>query len=155
VNIMSAEYVNTSLQMFGGSISAHLEKAVQDILSGKKEQLTIAFWELHLAIEKAIKLFLKQNNMECPKTHNLIRLREISSTKIDTDELSLSFSICPTEKEAIKYRYGEIQNIYADDAYMLYKEALKIVAFYTKALYRKITMDNARFLLKSPPWQIK
>lgn len=155
INIMSAEYVNASLQMLGGSISAHFEKSVQDILSGKREQLTVSFWEMHLAIEKAIKLFLKQNKLACPKTHDLIRLREISNQKIETDELNYSFSICPTEKDSIKYRYGEMQDVSVEKAYILYKEALKIVAFYTKALYRKITMENARFLLQLPPWQKK
>lgn len=154
VNLMTAEYY-TSLQMLGGSISAHLEKAVQDILSGKREQMSVAFWEIHLAIEKTIKLFLRQKDHTPPNIHDLIELRKIAESQVRSTELDTSFAKCPNVKEAIKYRYGENDDVSAKTAIEFYYAALRIVSFYTKGLNRKYAMNNARFLLKAPPWKEK
>jgi HEPN domain-containing protein len=152
VNLMTAEYSASSLQMLGGSITAHLEKAVQDILSGKLEQISVAYWEIHLAIEKTIKLFLRQKGHTPPNTHNLIELRGIAENDLSSTELDDSFSKCPKAKEAIGYRYGENQDVSSENAIEFYYASLRIISFYTKALHRDIVMNNARILIKIPPW---
>lgn len=155
VNLMTAEYPTSSLQMLGGGISAHLKKAVQDILSGKPEQISVAFWEIHLAIEKAIKVFLRQKGQNPPNIHDLSRLREMANIVVGSTELDNLFDICPSDKEAIKYRYGESSDISTEKAIQFYFNSLRIIVFYTKELHRKYVMNNARFLIKSPPWQKK
>ncbi len=152
VNLMTAEYPDSTLQMLAGGIAAHLKKAVQDILSGKPEQISVAFWEIHLAVEKAIKVFLKQKGGNPPNIHDLAKLRELADSFVDSTELNDSFNHCPSDKEAIKYRYGESENISTEEAIQFYFNSLRIVTFYTKVLHRKYIMNNARFLIKSPPW---
>jgi HEPN domain-containing protein len=150
---MTAEYSASSLGMLGGSISAHFEKAVQDILSNKPEQMSVAFWEIHLAIEKAMKLFLRQKGHKPPSIHDLFELRKRAGSEVDSTELDTSFAKCPKPKEAIKYRYGENDEVSADNAIEFYYTAIRIVSFYTKAMHRKFVMNNARFLIKAPPWK--
>ncbi len=129
VNLMTAEYPLYSLQMLGGGITAHLKKAVIDILTGKPEQISIAFWEIHLAIEKSIKLLLKQTGESPPNTHNLNKLRKMADSIADSSELRDSFEQCPSDKEAIKYRYGENDNVSAEKVIQFYNNSLRIVAF--------------------------
>lgn len=153
INLMTAEYPASSLEMLGGSISSHFEKAAQDILSGKPEQISVAFWEMHLAIEKAIKLFLKQKGRNPPNTHDIVELREMANLEVCSTVLDDSFRKCPNDKKAIKYRYGENGDVTTGRAIEFYHSSLRIVSFYTKALHRKYVMENARFLIKSPPWR--
>ncbi len=153
VNLMTAEYPTSSLQMLGGGIPAHLKKAAQDILTGKPEQISVSFWEIHLAIEKAIKVFLKQKDQNPPNIHDLPKLRGMADLIVDSTGLNSCFDQCPSDKEAIKYRYGESDNISTEKAIQFYFNSLRIIVFYTKELRRKYVMNNARFLIKSPPWQ--
>ena len=153
VNLMTAEYPSSSLQMLAGGITAHLKKAVQDILSGKPEQISVAYWEIHLAIEKTVKVFLKQKGQNPPNIHDLAKLREMADLIINSTELNDCFEQCPSDKEAIKYRYGESDKVSSETAIQFYFNSLRIIVFYTKELHRKYIMNNARFLIKSPPWQ--
>lgn len=151
-SLSTADYPAPSSQMLGGSIAAHVETAVQGILSGKREQVSVGLWELHLAMEKALKLFLSQKSGTPPKTHDLGQLRKLAEPHAESTILDSSFRDCPTATEAISYRYGENKSVSVEAAIQTYYASLRIVRFYASALDKTIIMNNARFLLQKPPW---
>jgi len=155
-DIRNSDFVENDEKMLGTSVISHLEKASTDILSQKKEQLSIGFWELHLAIEKIIKAYLIQKGEAPPKTHDLLQLRELADRIIESNELDKPFLLCPSADDAIKYRYGENESINVNELLDFYNATLEIVAFYSgKIGRRKLVMNNAKFLIQSPPWSNK
>ena len=153
LKIMSAEFASEPLRLLASSIPAHLDKAVDDILSDRKGQISIAFWEMHLAIEKVMKLFLRQKNLIPINTHNFDKLRNSIEPQSLSNKLEKLFSLCPGEKDAIKYRYGEIQEVNTKEAIAYFHTALEIITLYVSHLETKVTMNNFRVLLKLPPWK--
>jgi len=134
-------------------ISSHLHNAAKDILSSEREGVTTAYWELHLAVEKTIKVFLTQHGSQNPhhhKLHNLFnQARNEYGLQINNDKLNKM----PSSKEAISYRYGEQSGTTNEYAISVYKEVLDIVRDTTQSLKRKYTMANASFLIQRPPWE--
>ncbi len=152
-NLFTADITDIDLGILGKSISTHLSIAVTNIISLKPENISLAFWEMHMANEKAIKLYLKQRGVATPNTHNLTILRRIAEENEapqDTDDL---FSKLPSEGEAIRFRYGEEENINLERVVEVYDTSLKLIEIYTGVLKRRIVMKNASLYLKTPPWK--
>jgi hypothetical protein len=152
VNLMSAS-LDKELHKISGSIHAHIEKAVRDITSLKVARISTSFWEIHLAIEKAIKLIILQNGHDHKSSHNLCKLCKIANNikgvNIDCDILSKF----PSDNEAIKQRYGEGKSFTIQEAVNNYINANRTIAKLTELLKRKLIMNNARFLIAIPPWE--
>lgn len=150
--ISTADCAQPAQKMLGGSVAGHIDSAVQYILSGKPEQVSVGFWEMNLSIEKLMKLFLSQKGTVPPKTHNLTALRKLADQFSASAVLESDFRTLPSGSEAISYRYGEATNVTVSKAIDTYFSVLRIAAFYSAALDRRIIMNNARFLLQKPPW---
>ena len=74
INIMSASDLDIETTDMVQGIWSHFEKAVTDILSFRGQQASIGCWELHLAIEKTLKVFLKQMDRKKHLGHDLNKL---------------------------------------------------------------------------------
>jgi len=131
------------------SIMRHIEKGIDDILTLKPES-SVACWEFHLAIEKVFKVFIKQKTGKKIHGHNLNILNKEASKLGKKIDLKLLAKL-PSDKEAIKHRYLEMQ-LSIDDLLSLYLLTLEIVNDISKDLDRKYSLYNAKILIKKPGW---
>lgn len=151
-NLMTASIEDSAVQRSRSSVRFHLEKAAEDCVSNKPERLSMAMWEIHLAVEKTIKLLLAANKIDFPPTHELKELRKLSYQAFDSSGLDQQFTVCPKAKAAISYRYCESDPPSAADVEAYYRAALAIIDEFSYALPHEIRARNARFELKMPPW---
>lgn len=152
VNLMSAS-LEQALHKISHTIPAHLEKAVHDILSLDGGRISTSYWEIHLAIEKALKLIILQNKRNHQNKHNLDKLCKIAN---NIKGVTLDCNIVskfPSDKKAIQQRYGEGSSYTIQEAIDNYISACAVIASLTKVLKRKLIMNNARFLIAIPPWE--
>ena len=78
-------------------------------------------------------------------------MNKLSGEIVNIDDINEFIS----SKNAIKYRYGEIEDPTINQAMKYYLDALNISTELTSSLKREIVFDNASFKLKRPPWTIK
>ena len=152
VNLMTAEMKDEQIRGMARGIKSHLINAARDILQLDTNGVTYAYWELHLAVEKSIKVFLIQHGTTNPRNHDLLQLFELAEKEHGLEVNKESIGALPTGKEAIQYRYAELPGTTTDYAVRIYNAVLDLVTTTTHALQRKITMDNASFLIQRPPW---
>jgi hypothetical protein len=131
-------------------IWSHFEKGILDILTLKTERSSIACWEIHLAIEKSLKVLIYSKSgkkMHGHKLDTLIKFLEKYENGIDSSKLSN----LPSDKDAIKLRYAEIIRE-PIDAFHYYLIALEFVGDIVSRLEHKLSITNASFTLKKAPW---
>ncbi|MGP9765452.1 hypothetical protein ACT3UM_06955 [Halomonas sp. AOP13-D3-9] len=150
LNINSAHGLDKNAANMAQGIWGHIEKSITDILSFKSSQASIGCWELHLAIEKTLKVYLKQALGVRRTGHDLIKL----SNEVNNHDESLDFSVIqslPSDKDAINMRYAElVKNVNAAVDY--YKKALRLIEEVTSKYEKKYSLNNASLLLKVAPW---
>jgi len=152
VNLMTADYPDCRSQKLSQSIVLHLEKGAKDIVRDPRGLVSIAIWEFHLAAEKAIKVYLLQKGINPPRTHNLDDLNCLSGAGTESVASKRLVSKLPAGAMAIRYRYGEAESPDFAGTIEIYLAALELIDHYTRGLTRRFTFNNARFLLKAPPW---
>ena len=152
VNLMSAS-LEKSLHKISSTIQAHIDKAVRDILSLDPGRISTSYWEIHLAIEKAVKLIILQNGRDHQNKHSLEKLCRIANN-IKGIRLDCSiFSCFPPDDEAIKQRYGEGSYYTIQEAVVNVAHASEVISRLTNLLKREFIMNNARVLIALPPWE--
>jgi HEPN domain-containing protein len=155
MGLISADFTEPPNTTLAGSIQTHLSHAATNILQSRTEDLSLSFWECHLAVEKVIKLYLRQKNLSPPNTHDLNKLRRLTEQHIQSGVLDEQFSRLVSDKDAIKYRYGEHEDVTLAHAIGNYRDTLKIVEFFAEALNRKRDLNNLSMLVKILPWMQK
>ncbi|MBD8629005.1 hypothetical protein IFT64_18895 [Oxalobacteraceae sp. CFBP 8753] len=135
-------------QMAAG-LWGHIEKGVADIVTLKPAVAAVGCWELHLAVEKAFKVFAQQNGKKLTG-HDLQALSEKVKPLGCTVTQELLQKL-PHWKTSIEYRYGE-KEIAVSDAVEIYEAALHLVDEITSKLRRDLVINNAGLLLKKPRW---
>ncbi len=151
ISLMMASGLNEDVKGMAGSIWAHIEKGISDILSQKKENICVGCWELNLAVEKALKVYIKQFPTEKdPWGHELIELFEQANKLGLTLDKELLETL-PTGKDAINMRYAKLQ-IDPRMAVEHYLTALKLVCSITEQLNREFSIYNASILIKKSVW---
>jgi HEPN domain-containing protein len=152
VNLMTAS-LDHAHHKISNTIQSHLEKAAVDILSLQDGRISISYWEIHLAIEKALKLIILQNNRDHQNKHNLDKLCKIANNikgvSLDCSEISKF----PSDNEAIQQRYGEGSTYTIQEAVENYISASSLIKCLTGVLKRKYIMNDSRFLIAIPPWE--
>jgi len=151
LNIMSASSCfDVDTNNMANGIWSHFEKAINDILSFKNHQASIGCWELHLAIEKSLKVYLKQKDGKKHVGHDL----GVLCNKVEKNLPNIDFSLIetlPSDKKAIQFRYSElITDI--ESAVSYYQKALMLVFLITNELSFKYRFHNTSFLIKVAPW---
>jgi HEPN domain-containing protein len=152
VNLMSAS-LEKNLHKISSTIQAHIDKAVRDILSLDAGRISTSYWEIHLAIEKAVKVIILQNGRDHQNKHSLDKLCKIANN-IKGIRLDCSiFSCFPSDNEAIRQRYGEGSYFTIQEAVINLARANEVISGLTNLLKRQFIMNNARFLIALPPWE--
>lgn len=150
LNTMATTGLDRETANMAQGIWSHFEKSISDILSFKNQQASIGCWELHLAIEKTLKVYLKQVSGNRPFEHCLKKI----SKRVKEHDPDLDLSIVqslPSDNDAIKLRYSElVTNV--SDVVDYYKKALILVSQVTSRYSRKYRFNNASFLIKMAPW---
>jgi hypothetical protein len=141
--------LSVEAEQMAASVWGHIEKAVSDILTLKPAVAAVGCWELHLAVEKAFKVFLRQNGSDMTG-HNLSKL-STESKKFGLNVTQAVLEKLPNEHRAVNLRYGEA-NIEMLEAMENYDAALQLVYEITGKLRRTHNFNNAAFLLKRPRW---
>jgi hypothetical protein len=151
ISLMTESSMSENARNIAGSIWMHFEKAVADILSQKQENISVACWELHLAIEKAFKAYITQFPDEKNwKHHKLNKLCE-QANKLGLLLDKKLLAKLPSGDEAIKMRYGEIQ-IDPRKTVEHYLIALKLVCVITEQLKREFNIYNVSLLIEKSEW---
>ncbi len=152
IGLMTATYQDESIRQLASSIDGHLSAGVNAIISTKDTNRSLAIWDLHLAAEKALKLFVLQSAKKVPKTHDLSILYKAATDDglppIDHD----TFAALPSDQDAIRYRYLELPLPSTNTAAKAYRAATQITQHCAVNLKRKLVINKARILIKCPPW---
>jgi len=152
-NIDTAQFNQELCCELQPGIEAHIEKAVADILSNNNSRFLSSYWELHLAVEKSIKIIIAQANEKFPRTHELEKLwgilNKIKSGLISQQQIKK----LPGSNEVISYRYGKGPNLKKSDVNLHYIEVLGLLDILTNQFERRFTFHNPVFVLKKLPWQ--
>jgi HEPN domain-containing protein len=153
VNLMTATKEAEGMHKLADGIPSHIYKSANDILRMSAASISSSVWELHLAMEKSLKILVRQKGGNPGNTHNLTNLlgKANSLKEVSIDPCLLRD--LPSHHDAISHRYGEAPEMTIDRALANYRLSLTVVTEVTAALSRKFFMKNARFLIKLPPWQ--
>lgn len=152
VNIKYYDKPDNDFGIMGSGVWSHFEKAVADIVTRDDNQASIGYWELHLAIEKTMKVYLSQKTGQSKYTHDLKALAKkivLVNPELKLDKLNE----LPSDKDALKCRYGE-KTYTVHQVIEFYKTALIIVETISADLNRKIVMKNVSFQIKPPTWAL-
>lgn len=150
--LLTAEFEEES----GGNplpvLLAHLKKAADDICSPEPANRSTAIWEVHLALEKTAKAYLRQRHTQVPRSHDLRHLYGLA-TSSGLHPLPGGFPpILPGASEAIQHRYGEAGIPRVGYAIEVFGASVEIMAHFAIALHRKYEFADARFHIRVPPW---
>lgn len=149
LNLSTASELGPSGSAMAAGIWRHFEKAVSDIQTLKAENVSVACWELHLAVEKSFKVFLLEHGVELFKHElELLHPRAEKLGLVVSEEL---LGELPSAKEAIENRYGKM-SVDLHRCMRIYMSALQLAFEISEQLQREITLHNAAFLIKRPHW---
>lgn len=149
LGLQAAADLSDEAERMAAGIWGHIEKAVADILTLKPAVAAVGCWELHLAVEKAFKVFLRQNGSGMTG-HNLNNLCA-ASAKFGLEVTQSVLAKLPNEHRAVNLRYGET-DIEISEAVENYDAALQLVYEITGKLRRIYSINYAKLLLKKPRW---
>ncbi|ELA7195937.1 hypothetical protein RAL08_004522 [Vibrio parahaemolyticus] len=149
---LTALKVDSKTVNLARTILDELERASLDLTSYDKNRIGNSCWHTHLAIEKTMKVFLKQNIGQFEGTHDLklllSKILECSQSKSLNIDLSVIDSF---PKNVVALRYGE-ESISADKAFLFYNKALPLIRDVSSVLVRSLGIRNASILIKKPAW---
>lgn len=152
VDLMMAS-LNKKLHNLADTIPSHIDSALQDILSMRNGRIANSYWEIHMAVEKAIKLIILQYGRDHQNSHNLNKLCKIAQN-IKGIQLDCNvFSKLPSDRESIKQRYAEGICPTVEEAVKNYSLAIGIISQLSNLLKRKVYANNARVLISIGPWE--
>ena len=134
------------------SVIRHLKKAAEDIVADDRGNVSLAIWELQMACEKTIKVYLSQQQIEYPATHNLRQLQKLALDASDWSEAKTAMAAMPSEKRVMAWRYGKIPPPTPKEVERMYSSALCLCGIYAKRLSRKLVLKNAAIQICRPPW---
>lgn len=143
----SDETVHGLLDGIAGEFEAAVQKAVRNEAAGRPG----ALWNIHLAIERALKAFAKHKTGKFRETHNLFALYDdVAAHGISADRNALKK--LRRESEVIDNRYGLGDAPTVQEVFAAYKIGLTFVSCVVRSFKRKISIGGASFLIGKPPW---
>lgn len=152
-NLTTSHFKHQLCHELSEGIEAHIQKTVEDILSNQTSRYLISYWEIHLAIEKSIKVLIVQANKPIRPTHDLIELRNLLNQIRPGLIQSGIIEQFPGHRDVISYRYGNGPTIKKGDVHANYLRALELLDLLTKEFDRKYIFNNTVFVLQKLPWQ--
>lgn len=130
--------LTATTQAFVNRLMWSLCGGVESSAANSTDRLGMAVWEFNLVAELAIKILLMQRGVAFPKTHDVRRLSKVAS---DTGVLTVTqaaLDMFPTERVAVRHRYGEEPPPPVDKLVALYKSALSFAVHCAAACERGI-----------------
>jgi HEPN domain-containing protein len=152
LNLHSATLEGKPDQRMAETVLTHLGAAAEYICAGNPDRLSLAAWELHLALEKTMKLLLRQHQAKVSNTHDLGKLLRLLATNRLSTPLDGRVASLPTDKQAIKHRYSEIRPRSISAIMKEYRTVLSLALAYSTKMERRYTMNNAKILIRRGPW---
>lgn len=152
IDLNTASNLNEKTKLLAKSIWSHFEKAVADIASMDKSLSSLACWDIHLAIEKSLKVFISQKSGKLEFGHDLQKLSSNAKSFDSSFDYSLVQNL-PSDKDAIKLRYAEEIRTHRD-AIRYYMIGLRLVSQIALRLDHNIRIKNASIDLRKAPWAI-
>lgn len=134
------------------SVIHHLKKAAEDIVADDRGNVSLAIWELQMACEKTIKVYLSQKQIEYPMTHDLRQLQKLALDESDWSVAKKAMAAMPSEKRVMAWRYAGILPPTPKEVERIYNSTLCLCGLYAQRLYRKLVLKNAAIQIRRPPW---
>ncbi|HEY9210729.1 MAG TPA: hypothetical protein VIO56_04900 [Methylotenera sp.] len=152
LNLNLASMLSDEGYAMRNTIWTHVETAITNILTQELDKCSAAGWELFLAIEKMLKIYLSQFDV-FKNTHDIEALvRAAKNVGLDINYDNIKKSLLEyTYHDFIKMRYAELK-IDHNQAYCLYKNTLDVLLLISENIKREFEMNNAAFLIKKAPW---
>jgi HEPN domain-containing protein len=150
-NFAGIDSESSELKVMAASIQDHINSAVFNIVSTSHLKYNLALWDLHLALEKSLKMLLMQTTGKFPKTHDLVTL--FSLTKFSFyKELHDSIHSFPNHKKVIELRYSESDFQNPHEIRDIYINTLNILYNISNLIKKKLTVHGATFYIKRPTY---
>jgi|CXWL01.1.fsa_nt_gi HEPN domain-containing protein len=150
-NLIMADLSKTAQQL-SSSIPTHITNCVDGIVSLEGIRRSLSMWELFMAVEKVLKVFLHQRNGVAAKTHSLSELFRASYANglplIDP----VLIQALPESAEAIQQRYGERNPPTVEEGTVMYRSALAVMELCARSLSRNAMLKDGRFFIRRLPW---
>ena len=150
--LQSADNLTLEGERLSHGVWVHVEQAVNNIAGLNSALAPIAAWELHLAVEKAFKVFLLQHGSPDLKAlgHDMAKLNTAAQARgLHVNPSTLNK--LPHWKKASSSRYAQ-DEMGLVEVVGIYDVALQLMAEITEKLSRAVLLNNAGFLLKKPDW---
>lgn len=146
-NLRSVSLETREESALAHTLLTHLSQAARALLMRENER-ALAVWDLQLAVEKAIKLFIRQKGEEPKHTHDLIELDRIARARGGWRVDAQLLTAMPHWKAAIGYRYGNDPALSLDELFTIYNAALRLVQSTTDSMEHFAEMNNTSVKVK-------
>jgi hypothetical protein len=127
-----------------------LEQAAEKLASERPGSVPEVYWDLQMAVERAMKFLQTQLKGEFKKTHDLYVLYDEMGWKKPAFDRDL-LACLPHWMDGADLRYGLQDQTDRRDCYGSYEGALTIIAATVKAM-RKMELGNVSIEIGRPPW---
>ncbi|MEA3393969.1 MAG: hypothetical protein U9R55_05000 [Pseudomonadota bacterium] len=151
-DLNTATYPSDTVRRMATSVIRHLDKAALDATSLSHDAHALVPWELQMACEKTMKVYLTQSKLAFPEVHDLRSLNRLAEPTLNWFEGSRSLAAFPTAARVLKWRYGELTPPTATDIWRMYGAVIELVHGYASRMERKYTFNNFAVQLKKAPW---
>lgn len=151
-DLNTATHQSDAARRMATSVICHLDKAAVDATSSSFDAHTLVPWELQMACEKTMKVYLSQIKLEYPETHDLRALNKLAEPTLNWPGVQKSLAAFPTDARIVKWRYGELNPPTAAEVWRMYGAAVELIHGYAVRMTRKITFNNFAVQLKKAPW---
>lgn len=151
-DLNTATQASAAVQRMATSVIRHLDKAALDAASSNLDSHSLVPWELQMACEKTMKVYLKQSNSQYPENHDLRALNKLSEPTLNWSEGRKSLAAFPSDTRVMKWRYSELAPPTAPEMWRMYGAAVELVSGYASRMSREFTFTNFAVKLKKAPW---
>jgi HEPN domain len=148
IYFMTAECADSDSEALRADVPAHLDAAARHLI--ETNRFGLAVWDAHQAVEKTLKLLIRQQGQTPPNIHELTKLWPLVLSTSARTIGAIDFSGLPSGKDAVAARYGEGVQIAIGDAYSTYRSALSVVSSCTEALAFKYKIADSRMTIRKP-----
>ena len=148
----SADDLAPDGQRLRDGVWLHVENGVANIASLKPSLASVGAWELHLAVEKAFKVFLHQHGNTDMKAlgHDLSKMSG-AAKEFGLVVNPKALAKMPHWKAASDSRYAQ-KAVDIDDVVAIYDIALQLMFEITAKMKRIVVLNNGGILLRKPDW---
>ncbi len=153
LNFMLGDPAPEQYKQFRAVTLGSIRKAAEHIVSGGEGDYASAAWEIHYAVENAVKALIAQAGAQPDLEHGLSHLvKQAQSVGVMLNGTK-NIEFLPSARTAIKYRYGKPLPGGYRAAFAMYQKALPLLADFSSTVKRSLVLgDGATITLRKPPW---